>query len=164
MKQLLLQLARYHQWSSRILFKKLKTVSAEVLNAETGSSFGSINGTLFHLLATEMTWWQRVHLQEQIVLPELNLSTDFGKMSDEILKYTALWINLIQHATDARLEHVFEYRNSKREFYKQPLFEVLMHVFNHQTYHYGQIISILRQQNAGTLPATDFIEFSRKKH
>lgn len=163
MKEILLQLARYHQWSGRTLFARLSGLPDEVLSKDTGSSFGSINKTLFHLLAAEQTWWQRIHLLEPVNQPDADLAEDTHAMIAGLNKMSAQWITLIQHAADNRLTHVFAYKNSKKAFFKQPLYEALIHLFHQQSYHFGQIITMLRQQGIEPLPATDFIDFARKK-
>jgi uncharacterized damage-inducible protein DinB len=61
------------------------------------------------------------------------------------------------------LDHVFQYYNSKREYFKQPIFQMLLHVFNHGTYHRGQLVNMLRQLAVEKIPQTDFIVFSRTK-
>lgn len=163
MKQLLLQLAEYHLWVNRILFKRLSALPGEVLNKDMVSSFRGLNKTLFHLMTAEAVWWQRIQLQEHVIYPDESYSDDFAHISGEILRYNKAWIDFIKESGEHKLQHVFEYRNSKREAFKQPVYEVLLHVFNHQTYHVGQMITMLRQQGIDKLPGTDFSEFIRKK-
>lgn len=154
-------MALHHQWASKVLLKKLSALPKEVLEKEMGSSFSSINKTLFHLVWAESIWWQRIQLLEPIIFPDEKMQENFEEMSKEIIRLSANWIDLISEATENRLEHVFEYRNSKREAFKQPLYQVLIHVFNHQTYHHGQIVTMLRQQQIDKIPATDYIAFVR---
>lgn len=163
MKQILLQFALYHEWANKVLFKKLQTLSPDELNKDMESSFKSINGTLFHILTAEKTWWQRIQLSEKIIQPEENMAEDFKLMSAAILQTSADWVELVRESNENKLEHVFGYYNSKKIFFKQPLHEVLIHLFNHQTYHHGQIITMLRQQGVSKLPATDYIKFVRTR-
>jgi uncharacterized damage-inducible protein DinB len=46
--------------------------------------------------------------------------------------------------------------------YASTIHEVLTHVFNHSTYHRGQIARIVHEQG-GQRASTDFIAFSRKQ-
>ncbi|MCW3088046.1 MAG: hypothetical protein JWQ78_1432, partial [Sediminibacterium sp.] len=39
--------------------------------------------------------------------------------------------------------------------------EILLHLFNHGTYHRGQLVTLLRQVGVEEIPRTDYIEFSR---
>jgi uncharacterized damage-inducible protein DinB len=58
---------------------------------------------------------------------------------------------------------VFHYQNTKKEQFKQPIYQVLLHMFNHSTYHRGQLVTMLRQLGVQKLPSTDFIVWSRRK-
>jgi uncharacterized damage-inducible protein DinB len=40
---------------------------------------------------------------------------------------------------------------------------MLLHLFNHGTYHRGQLVNQLRQLGIAKIPPTDFIIWSRKK-
>lgn len=75
---------------------------------------------------------------------------------------SAEWANWVSAATEAALAHEFIYRNNKREQFKQPVADVLIHLFNHQSYHRGQIVTMLRQLGATQIPALDYIVFTRK--
>ncbi len=163
MKQLLLSLALYRQWANKVLLKKLSTLPSEILQRETGTSFGNINQTLTHVLNANSIWWQRIQLKEKIELPGIELTNDFNSLSKEILFMSELWVSLISEASELRLQHVFEYRNSKREAFKQPLYDVLLHLFNHETYHHGQVVAMLKILQIENIPATDYIVFTRTK-
>jgi uncharacterized damage-inducible protein DinB len=43
------------------------------------------------------------------------------------------------------------------------VYHVLHHIFNHSTYHRGQLVTMLRQLGSKDIPATDFIAFVKKK-
>lgn len=163
MKELLLQIATYRRWANKLLIGKLAEVSGEVLKKDMGSSFASIQETLYHIANADNIWWQRIQLREHIIpLPE-DLKDDLEKLGIEYLKMAGRWVQWIENSSDQKLQHTTEYRNSKREAFKQPVFEILLHVFNHQTYHHGQIITMLRQQKVDKLPSTDFSSFMRTK-
>ena len=54
------------------------------------------------------------------------------------------------------------YAFDKAQF-KQPTWQMLLHVFNHGTYHRGQLVNMLRQLGVSRIPATDFALWSRGK-
>ncbi|MGZ3844574.1 MAG: DinB family protein, partial [Flavisolibacter sp.] len=60
-------------------------------------------------------------------------------------------------------QHVFQYQNTKKEQFKQPIYQMLLHAFNHGTYHRGQLVNMLRQLGVDKIPGTDFIAWSRRK-
>jgi uncharacterized damage-inducible protein DinB len=80
-----------------------------------------------------------------------------------VTKQDKLWQEWISNINEHGLQHEFIYMNSKKERFKQPVFQMLLHLFNHSTCHRGQIVTMLRQLGVEKIPSTDFIEWSRKK-
>jgi len=69
---------------------------------------------------------------------------------------------LLGSMTDDQLIAQFEYQDTKGNKYSQPRVWALQQVFNHFTYHRGQIASMQRQ--LGYVPSnTDLIGFYRQK-
>ena len=163
MKQLLAQYAAYNLWANKILLEKLAQVSGEILKKEMGSSFGSIYETLVHLMEVESIWWQRLKLQEHVQVPAKDPEENFDELSKQLLALSRQWSEWVLNANEKNITHVFAYQNTKMEYFKQPVYEMLLHLFNHQTFHRGQIITMLRQNGIEKIPATDFIVFSRSK-
>lgn len=58
------------------------------------------------------------------------------------------------------LVRVVAYRDSRGNPYENQVGEILLHVFNHSTYHRGQL-AILLGQESKTPPVTDFIVYLR---
>jgi uncharacterized damage-inducible protein DinB len=73
------------------------------------------------------------------------------------------WKDWVNNASDMSLEHVFQYYSTKRELFKDSTWQVVLHVFNHGTYHRGQLVNMLRQLGVEKIPQTDFIVWTRKK-
>ena len=163
MKELLQKFSAYNLWANKILLAKLKTVSANIVHSETGSSFGSIYKTLVHLMEVEAIWWQRLKLKEHVELPEKDPDENFELVSNYLVTSSSQWNDWVKESNENAFTHVLGYYNSKKEYFKQPVNEVLMQLFNHQTYHRGQIITLLRQNGIDKIPATDFIVFTRTK-
>lgn len=163
MKQLLQQYAAYNLWANKILLERLAQLPNEIVHKETGSSFGSMYKTFVHLMEVESVWWQRLKLQEHVQMPEKDIDENLEVLSKKLLTLSKQWSDWVHETNEKNITHVFGYQNSKKEFFKQPVYEVLMHVFNHQTYHRGQIVTMMRQNGIDRIPATDFIAFCRKK-
>ncbi len=163
MKEILSQLSAYNIWANQLLFDIINQLPEEKQKQEVSSSFKTLFATVLHLLDAESIWWQRMKLQERIVRPSENFSGDFKVLSNLLLQQNRQWKEWIQNAGEHQLQHVFQYQNSKREQFKQPVYQMLLHVFNHGTYHRGQLVNMLRQLGVEKIPATDFIEWSRRK-
>lgn len=164
MKQLLLQYARYNLWANKIIIETTNQLSEEQLRKEINSSFPSVFKTIMHLMDVESVWWQRLKLAEHVEWPGKNFTGSFNELSKKLLELSRQWEEWVRNANEANITHVFAYQNSKKELFKQPVYEVLLHLFNHQTYHRGQLATILRQLGFEKIPPTDFIVFSRTSH
>lgn len=163
MKELLGKYAAYNLWANSILLDKSSQLSVEILHKDLGSSFASIYKTFVHMMEVESAWWQRIKLQERIQLPEKDADENFAELSTKLIAGSKQWSEWVREANEKNLTHVFGYQNTKKEYFKQPVYEMLLHLFNHQTYHRGQIVTMMRQAGVEKIPATDFIVYCRKK-
>ncbi|MGI8581135.1 MAG: DinB family protein [Chitinophagaceae bacterium] len=162
MKQLLQQYAAYNVWANKKIIETANLLSEEQINKEIVSSFPSVYNTILHLLEVENVWWERLKLVEHTTLSGW-FTGSFDELSKKLLELSQQWHNWLQQTNEVNISHVFAYQNSKKEHFKQPVYEMLLHLFNHQTFHRGQIVTMFRQLGLDKIPPTDFIVFSRKK-
>jgi uncharacterized damage-inducible protein DinB len=162
MKELLQQYAAYNAWASKTLFERISKLSEEEINKEIASSFPSIYKTVQHMWLAEEVWFQRLKLVENIELQSDKFTGSFNALSANLTKQSQQWIDWVNTATEPQLTHVFAYVRNKEQL-KQPVYQMLNHVFNHATYHRGQLVTMLRQLGADKIPATDFSAFCRLK-
>ena len=162
MKQLLQQYAAYNLWANKRIVETAKLLSDEQINKEIVSSFPSVYKTVLHLMEVENVWWERLKLMEHTTLSGW-FTGNFEELSKKLLELSQQWQIWIQNANEVNISHVFAYQNSKKEHFKQPVYEMLLHLFNHQTFHRGQLVTMFRQLGLDKIPPTDFIVFSRKK-
>ena len=163
MKILLSQLSTYHLWANGQLLDAINELPQAQKEQTIVSSFSSIQATVLHMLDAENIWWQRMRLQEQIVRPSDGFNGTFEELATQLLAQSRQWNNWVLAAQEHMFDHEFIYQNTKKEKFKQPVYQVLLQVFNHATYHRGQLITMLRQLEATNIPNTDFIAWSRKK-
>lgn len=163
MKKVFVQYAAYNVWANQRMVDVISNMTDDQLNREITSSYKSIYATLMHLWDAESIWWQRIKLQELQEWPSLVFTGSVLELCNNLLKQSKQWKEWVDLATDAALEHEFIYRNSKKEQFKQPVFDALQHLFNHQSYHRGQLITMFRQVGLEQVPNTDMINFLRKK-
>jgi uncharacterized damage-inducible protein DinB len=163
MKELLSSYAAYNYWANQEVTKKLLSLTGEQQQLEIKSSFSSLLATIIHLWDAESIWWQRMKLQESIIRPSLTFHPNMGEAVNGLMQQSRQWMEWVQQASTPQLEHVFAYQNTKRESFKQPTWQMLTHLFNHGTFHRGQIVTMLRQLGEEKIPVTDYIEFSRRK-
>ncbi|HKH62312.1 MAG TPA: DinB family protein [Flavitalea sp.] len=163
MKEILEQYAAYHTWANQKLAELIQSLPEQVLQQIIPSSFTTIHATLLHMWDSESIWWQRMKLQEVVTTPSAAFNGTTSDVSTSLLHQNKLWETWVKNASLAALDHVFLYQNTRKEQFKQPIYQMLLHVFNHGTYHRGQLVNMLRQTGVEKIPQTDFIVWSRKK-
>ncbi|NOT51512.1 MAG: hypothetical protein HOP10_09570 [Chitinophagaceae bacterium] len=163
MKELIVQLAAHNMWASQKIIDLVLSLPEEKQMAEVPSSFSSLYKTILHMWDAESAWWQRMKLHEKIIVPSGNFNGTMKDVTNGLMQQSSQWHDWVNNATENALDHVFQYQNSKKEQFKQPVYQMILHVFNHGTYHRGQLVNMLRQLGVEKIPQTDFIIWSRKK-
>lgn len=162
MKEMLQKLAAYNVWANHKLMYCIQQQEENMWYQQKPSSFDSLYKTILHMWDAESAWWQRVKLHERIIIPSVNFEPSLKDACNGLSQQSMQWEEWIKAASDMALQHVFQYNNSRKEQFKQPVNEVILHVFNHATFHRGQLITMLRQLGVTTaLPQTDFSYWCR---
>jgi uncharacterized damage-inducible protein DinB len=162
MKELLQQYAAYNIWATKLLTDRISKLSDEEINREIISSFPSLYKTLQHMWMAEEAWWKRLKLTENIVLESTQFTGSFNEMAEMMAKQSQQFKEWVDGATEHQLVHVFAFVRNKEQI-KMPVYQMLHHVFNHASYHRGQLVTMLNQLGADKIPGTDFSTFSRGK-
>lgn len=163
MKKIFIQLARHNLWANGRLIDLIKQLPEEMITQNVLSSFTNLRLTMLHLWNAESVWWQRVKLEENIYLPMEKFNGQHQELCTNWKAQSQQWAEWLEKAPEAALAHEFIYHDSKKIRYKQPVSEVVQHLFLHQSYHRGQLVTILHQLGITAIPSTDFIFFLRKK-
>lgn len=163
MKELLKLYAAYNSWASQQLLNVILALPEEKQLEEVPSSFRSLFKTVIHMWDAESAWWQRMKMQERILIPGETFKGNMQELTSNLLQQSKQWEEWVNNASEMMLEHVFQYQNIKREQIKMPLYQMLHHVFNHGTYHRGQLVNMLRQLGVEKIPQTDFSFWTRIK-
>ena len=162
MKELLQQYAAYNYWATKVLIDTVKKLPDEDATKDIVSSFPSLYKTLQHLWMAEEVWWQRLKLAEPIVLKSTDFTGSFAELADHLAKQNQQWVEWVDAANENQLKHVFAFTRSKEQI-KMPVYQMLQHVFNHATFHRGQMVMMLRQLGVDKISSTDFSTFIRLK-
>jgi uncharacterized damage-inducible protein DinB len=163
MKELLKQYAAYNLWATQQILDTVSLLPEEKIKEKLPSSFNSLFETVLHMFDAESIWWQRMKLNEKIVRPSENYMGSFEDLSISLQNQSRLWVDWVTAASELSIEHVFQYYTNKKELVKLPVYQVMHHVFNHGTYHRGQLVNMLRQLGVEKIPSTDFSFWVLKK-
>ncbi len=163
MKELLQQYAGFNIWATKILFERISQMPEEKINEEVVSSFPSIYKTALHLWQAENIWWQRINKVQDISFISKTFSGNFAALTAGIAQQSLQWKNYVAAITEEDLHAEFNFiRNS--EPFTMKVHDMLLHLFNHATFHRGQLVTLMRQLGEVTdIPSTDFSTFTRVK-
>ena len=151
-------MADYNKWMNSKLYEICAKLSPTELTENRGAYFGSIIGTLNHLVVTDIIWLKRIgyalgdrselNAVLQITTPEsLNtiLHVNLNQLERQRQLLDQSFLSLAQSISDSDLQKAITYKNTKGSEFTRVLFCLLMHVFNHQTHHRGQTTTLLSQ-------------------
>jgi uncharacterized damage-inducible protein DinB len=162
MKETLLRNARYNAWANGMFLSTLHSLDEETLDQEIISSFSSIRKTIYHMWGAEDVWLQRLQRVERPVWKVLSFQ---GSFAEVCLMWAEASQGLISYISElpngASFDRTIPVVNMKGERYDDVIGDVLMHIFNHSTYHRGQIVTMLRQIGITSIPQTDLIAYAR---
>ena len=162
MRELFQQYAAYNVWANKILFERINKLSEEQINATIASSFPSIHKTVVHMWHAEFAWWQRLKLVENVIYLGETFTGSYEEAVNGLTKQSQEWKDWIDAANENQLTHVFAYVRNKEQF-KMQVKDMLLHLFNHATYHRGQLVTLLRQLGEDKIPSTDLSSYYRTK-
>ena len=163
MKELLKQQAAYNYWANQRIVDTLLSLPEEAGTKDIHSSFSSLQKTLLHIWDAESGWWQRLRLQERLELPGKTFTGELKDATAGLLQQSKTWEEWVKQASPNALDHVIQFHTNKRELVKIRTCQLLLHVFNHSTYHRGQIITMLHQLGYPEVPATEFFLWLKLK-
>ncbi len=155
------RLAQYNTWANRRLFAACAELPAAEYLAERPAFFGSLHGTLSHILVVDRLWLARIEdkAAPHGALDELPYG-DLAGLRVARAAEDAQIITLVGGLDEADLERIVAYGTMAGERQQDPLGDLLAHLFNHATHHRGQAHDQL-SQTAVAPPALDFIYFLR---
>ncbi len=160
-------LSDYNTWMNTKLYDAAATLSAADLTADRGAFFGSILGTLNHIVVADTVWLQRFaqpasSLQStrhpephaalaaicQLPTPtSLNalLFTNLAELRQRRMLLDAAISRWVAELKANDLAQNVRYGNMNGTPQCKPLDSLLLHFFNHQTHHRGQASTLLFQ-------------------
>src|SRR5262249_39993568 len=150
-------------WMNEKLYALCATLPDAERKRDRRAFFRSIHGTLNHLLLTDRAWLGRFTGQPLSFRSlDQELYADFGELRRERTSTDAAIEEFCGDLTDERLNAEISYANTSGTRYTHPLAPALVHLFNHETHHRGQITTLLSQ--LGIDPGvTDVIAYYRDR-
>lgn len=163
------RMAQYNSFMNNKLLETASQLPADALLANKGAYFGSILGTLNHVLVGDLLWLHRFkqHSAAYTALDALtsfpvptaldqqlyNNLADFKAVRQQLDTLILSWANQIAQED---LQRALQYRRVNGEMNKKSFSGLIMHFFNHQTHHRGQTTTLFSQTGID-VEATDLL-------
>lgn len=157
------ELYDYNSWARHHQLAVCEGLSDEQLSRPLGSSFGSLLDTLQHLLGAEWVWMERFDGREARSVPWYEETQSLTSLRSRWVDVEADLGRFVSQLTPETIARPLTYVNFKGETWTYPLWQTLLHLVNHGTYHRGQVTMGLRQLGA-TPPAIDLLVYYDKEH
>ncbi len=163
MKQHFAMMAGYNAWCNERVYEVAALLPDASYRADRGAFFKSVHGTLNHLLVADRIWMKRFtgegeapNRLDAILFDSLPELRSARQAEDE--RIVAYMSNL----SDADLAGSIRYLTIVNPVeIEQPLMPALVHFFNHQTHHRGQVHCLLTGFGLDA-PSLDLILFQRQ--
>lgn len=163
MKQLLQAYATYNRWANEQITNAILEMDEHLHQQIVQSSFPNLYATVLHLWDAESIWWQRMEGHQQMVIPSKQFNPTMKEAINGLLQQSGEWERFIGSVTEEELQREFDYKNIKGQSFRSAAWTVVHHLFNHGTYHRGQLVTMMRELGATTIPATDFVHWYRTR-
>jgi uncharacterized damage-inducible protein DinB len=157
--EMLRNYARYNQWAHKRLLDQINTLTAEQQHTIVASSFDSLYKTVFHVWGAESLWLGRLN-QAPITITGDPFNESMEKLSAALEAIDQLWVDWFDSKQDDQLVKKLHYHNKAGLPFYQSYDLLLQHIFNHSTYHNGQLVTMLRALGVKDLPSTDFVAWT----
>jgi uncharacterized damage-inducible protein DinB len=161
-KNYFIQLADYNIWANNIVHSWFDKLNNEQWEQPVVSSFNSIAATALHIAGAETVWLDRLNKTEAPVwLPSVfkgskKETLDVWNNASQNLK------SFVENFDETKMQTSLSFKRLNGDAYEMLHYQVLAHVFNHSSYHRGQIVTMLRQVGFTDVGSTDMLGFFRK--
>jgi len=155
-KKIMTNYAAYNLSANQQFVNWLSKQPEAQLQQDVPSSFNGVLKTLNHIWAIEEMWcaylFKNTDMVNRYGVQDLNAKEVF----DGLLRRSAIIAEQVSQLND---EALAEQVNLKTPWFEAnlTLAEYLQHLFNHGTYHRGQIITMAHSLGFTEMPSTDFL-------
>lgn len=145
-------MARYNAWQNESLLTAAATLNDAARRQDRGAFFKSIHGTLCHLLWADRMWLSRfagTPKPTQRIHESADLVADWA---DLVAQRQAFDVTILEWARGLSPEWLADdmvwFSGATQREMRKPRALLVVHLFNHQTHHRGQIHAMLTAAGA----------------
>jgi uncharacterized damage-inducible protein DinB len=152
----------YNHWANEKVLDAVSKLNSGQLNRDLETSFRSVRETLVHILSAEWIWLERWKGNSPKSMLDAAEFPGLDAIRKRWVKVESERGEFIRTLNEEKLAATLSYVNTRGQTFAYPLWQMLVHVVNHSTYHRGQLTTLLRQVGAQPV-TTDFLDFYDSK-
>ena len=143
-------MAAYNRWQNRSLYREADALTDVERKQQCGAFFGSIHGTLSHLLFGDQVWMHRFAgtptPAAKSIAESVGAIPDWTDLKQQRIAFDEVILGWAERLEPAWLAGDLTWYSGAigREVTK-PRALLVTHLFNHQTHHRGQVHCLLTQ-------------------
>lgn len=135
----------FNEWANARVLETLRALPEADYVKDQGGGWPSLRATFVHLAGATDAWAERFAGRDATRLPTIDELPRLEDATRVLLAAQEKHRALLATYTPERLAGAFAWKNLKGEVRTAPFWAVVRHVVNHQTYHRGQISSMVRR-------------------
>ena len=142
------KLFTYYYWARDEQLKACEALADEQWTRDLGNSFASVRDTFHHILIAEWAWNRRWRDGSLAGVPDPKGVPTVAALRERWQPIEADAKKFLADLNDDRLNDTVSFTNMQGNQNTCALWETFYHLLNHQSYHRGQITTMLRQLGA----------------
>lgn len=146
-------MAQYNKWQNKSLYEAASSLTDAERRENRGAFFKSIHGTLAHLLWGDQTWMNRFAGTPKPIAGSIGESQEmvgeWSDLSEQRAAFDDVILGWAGSLSDSDLAGTMSwFSGAVGQEVSKPRSMLIVHMFNHQTHHRGQVHAMLTQAGA----------------
>lgn len=153
-----LELFRYNAWANERTTSSVMRLPSGALIQDLGGSFPTVRDTFAHIIAAEWLWLERWKGISPTSAPDWVPSAGLPLLVQHLHEVEANRNVFLAGLSESDLSSPCSFTLLSGKAASHALWDLLIHVPNHSTYHRGQVAAMLRRLGIPAL-STDFLVY-----
>ncbi len=162
MNEVLVEFIRYTRWATLTTLDACSVIDDEDLRRDLRTSYQSVWATLAHIYQSDCVWWNRLQGDGAARASHFEPGSSIEELRERWAAVLDGFVRWAEGLSAAGWAEELEYVTSRGQAFRQPVWEIALHVVNHDTLHRGQILSMFRQLDR-VPTGVDLIFYYREK-
>lgn len=161
MKSYLVDLVKYNEWANTRFAERFSQVDEKLLDAPLKNSFPSLRLTLLHIYDAETAWVSRLQGIPMLDWASKKFQGDNKALLEMLLETSKKLREVVESQPADYFDQKLTFQTFTAGSATQVVSDAVVHVVNHSTMHRGQLITMCRELDITSIPATDYFVYAR---